>query len=37
MSELIVNPLYEQVIGDLLEKQYSIVEDFFYYGHTGTP
>ena len=29
MSELIVNPLYEQVIGDLLEKQYSIVEDFF--------
>lgn len=29
MSEITLNPLYEKVIEDLLEQQYSIVENFF--------
>ena len=29
MDELQLNPLYERVISDLLEKQYSVVENFF--------
>lgn len=29
MDELQLNPLYEKVISDLLEKQYSVVENFF--------
>lgn len=29
MNELIVNPLYEKVIDDLLVQQYSVVENFF--------
>lgn len=29
MDELQLNPLYEKVISDLLEQQYSIVENFF--------
>ena len=29
MGEFQLNPLYEKVISDLLEKQYSIVENFF--------
>ncbi|MEE1897986.1 2OG-Fe(II) oxygenase [Flavobacterium rakeshii] len=29
MDELQLNPLYEKVITDLLEKQYSVVENFF--------
>ena len=29
MNEFQLNPLYEKVISDLLEKQYSIVENFF--------
>lgn len=27
--EIITNPVYEKIISDLLEQQYSIVEDFF--------
>ena len=27
--EIIANPVYEKIISDLLEQQYSIVEDFF--------
>ena len=29
MDELQLNPLYEKVIDDLIDKQYSIVDDFF--------
>lgn len=29
MSDFVLNPLYEKVIGDLVEQQYSIVENFF--------
>lgn len=29
MDELQLNPLYEKVIDDLMDKQYSIVDDFF--------
>lgn len=29
MSDLVLNPMYEKVISDLLQQQYSIVDDFF--------
>lgn len=29
MCEIVLNPLYEKVIEDLMEQQYSIVENFF--------
>lgn len=29
MSDLVLNPMYEKVIADLLQQQYSIVDNFF--------